>query len=105
MVAHGIDLDSPAIHEFCRKWKITELSVFGSILRDEFGPDSDVDFLVSWDRRARWDAFDHIQMEEELAKIVGRRVDLVARGAVEISENRFRKHHILSTAESVFAKR
>lgn len=42
MVNHGINLDSPAIHEFCRKWKIKELSVFGSILRDDFRPDSDI---------------------------------------------------------------
>ena len=105
MTKQGIDLDSPAIREFCRKWKITELSVFGSILRDDFRPDSDVDFLVTWDKGARWDAFDHMDAEEELAKIVGRKVDLVSRGAVEQSRNRFRKKHILSTAETIIAQR
>jgi uncharacterized protein len=46
MAAHGIDLDIPAIQDYCRKWKITELSLFGSVLRDDFRPDSDIDFLV-----------------------------------------------------------
>jgi hypothetical protein len=43
MTAHGIDLDSEAIRDFCAKWKIKELSVFGSILREDLRPDSDVD--------------------------------------------------------------
>src|SRR5205085_4534434 len=91
MVAHGIDLGSRAIRDFCRKWKITELSVFGSILRDDFRPESDVDFLVDWEMDTAWDISDHIQMEEELAALVGRKVDLVARAAVEMSLNRFRQ--------------
>ena len=105
MIAHGIDLDTPVLRDFCRKWKIRELCVFGSILREDFRPDSDVDFLADFDDAAEWDMFDHMDMEEELAAIVGRRVDIVSRPAVERSRNRFRKKHILSTAETVIAER
>jgi Predicted nucleotidyltransferases len=101
MTKHGIDLASEAIQAFCRKWKITELSVFGSIVRDDFRPDSDVDFLVSWDESAEWDICDHLDMEEELGGILGRKVDLVSRSTIETSKNRFRKKEILSTAEPV----
>jgi predicted nucleotidyltransferase len=105
MIAHGIELDTEAIRDFCRRWKIRELSVFGSILRDDFRPDSDVDFLVDFDEDAEWDLFDHFDMEEELAEVVGRRVDLVARAVIEQSRNRLRKREILSTAEPIIAKR
>ncbi len=70
MKTHGIDLDSLALHAFCDKWKIVELRVFGSILRDDFRPDSDIDFLADFDPDADWDLFDHMDMEEELAAIV-----------------------------------
>src|SRR5437879_4669119 len=105
MTAHGIDLNSNAIQQFCAKWKVRELSVFGSILRDDFRPDSDIDFLVDHEDDADWDLFDHFDMEEELAEIVGRKVDLVDRSSIEGSRNRFRKKEILSTAEPVIAKR
>ncbi len=105
MQLHGIDLNSRAIREFCIKWKVTELSVFGSILRDDFRPDSDVDFLVSYDRDAEWDLSDLIIMRDELAHVVGRPVDLISRATVERSDNRFIKKEVLSTSEPVFAKR
>jgi predicted nucleotidyltransferase len=105
MIAHGIDLNSEAIRDFCLKWKIRELSVFGSILREDFRPDSDVDFLADYEEGAGWDLFDHMDMEEELAGIVGRDVDLLTKYSVETSQNRFYKKEILSTAEPVFAPR
>src|SRR2546423_14036724 len=81
MIAHGIDLNSEAIRDFCRRWKIRELSVFGSILRDDFRPHSDSDFLLDHDDDAEWDMFDHFDMEDELAGILARNVDLVDRSA------------------------
>src|SRR5580658_10641250 len=69
MKAHGIDLEQDAIRQFCKKWKIRELRVFGSILRDDFNADSDVDFLADWDEDVEWDAFDHMDMEDQLAEI------------------------------------
>ena len=79
MIAHGIDLDTPAIREFCRKWRIRELCVFGSILREDFRPDSDIDFLVEFDMKAAWDFEQRMEMEEELERIVGRTIDLVTK--------------------------
>ena len=104
MTVNGFDLVTHTLREFCAKWKIKELRVFGSILRDDFRPDSDIDFLVEFEDDADWELFDHFDMEEELAAIVGRKVDLVSRSSIEASRNRFRKKEILSTAEPVIAK-
>ena len=98
-------LNSEAIHNFCVKWRINELSVFGSVLRTDFRPDSDIDFLADFDEGAEWDLLDHMDMEEELSSIVGRDVDLLTRYSVENSDNRCYKQRILGTAESIFARR
>ena len=79
------------IEEFCRRWKIVELSVFGSVLRDDFRPDSDVDLLARFAPEARWSLFDHARMERELEEILGREVDLVSRSTVERSPNWIRR--------------
>lgn len=104
MTLHGIDLDSAAIRTFRRRWKIRELAVFGSILRDDFRPDSDIDFLAEYEDDAEWDLLDHMDMEDELARIVGRNVDLLTRYSVETSENPFLQRQILSTAEPIIAR-
>jgi hypothetical protein len=94
-------LPSDVIAEFCRRWKIAELAVFGSALRDDFRPDSDIDLLVSFAPDADWSLFDHMHMEEELAKALGRPVDLVSREAVERSENWIRRKAILDSARLI----
>jgi hypothetical protein len=94
-----IDMDREAVAEFCRRWKIRELSFFGSILRDDFDEDSDVDVLVEFDPEAEPSLFDHMDMEEELSRILGRQVDLLTRRAVEDSTNEVRKRAILASAE------
>jgi predicted nucleotidyltransferase len=88
------------IEAFCRKWKITEFALFGSILTDEFRPDSDVDVLVTFAEDARWTLFDVGDMREELREIFGREVDLVNKKALR---NPFRKHHILSHKRVFYA--
>lgn len=108
MTIHGIHLDSQAIRDFCRKWKIKELSVFGSILRDDFRPDSDIDFVTDFEdcpQVDNYDLFDDIHMREELSQIVGRDVDLVDRSVLESHSNRFIRAELLSTAEPVYAQR
>lgn len=100
-----IQIDHSKIEGFCRKWKITELSFFGSAIRKDFGPDSDVDVLVTFKPRAPWDVFDHIHMEEELEEMFGRKVDLVERKAVEASRNYIRKSHILRSIEPYYVAR
>lgn len=97
-----IAIDREKIAEFCRRWKITELSVFGSVLRDDFRSDSDVDVLATFAPDADWGLFEAVMMEEELSEIVGRKVDLVSRRAVERSENWIRRRAILSTAEPLY---
>lgn len=77
-----VHLDRDGLAELCRKWRIRELSLFGSALRDDFGPDSDLDFLVSFEPEAGWDLFDLIAMKGELKNRFGRRVVLVEKEAL-----------------------
>jgi predicted nucleotidyltransferase len=91
-----------ALDALCGKWKVIELSLFGSVLRDDFRADSDIDVLVRFTEDAEWSLFDLIRMEEELGALLGRKVGLVEFGAVERSENYIRRNHILSTAEPIF---
>ena len=98
-----IDLPLQQLAAFCQKWKIVELSVFGSALRDDFGPDSDLDFLVSFHPVSRWSLWDHAQMELERVEMLGRDVDLISRRGIEQSRNWIRKNEILGTARTVYA--
>ncbi len=92
-------IDRSAIEKFCIRWKIKELSLFGSILRDDFGPDSDIDFLVTFEEDARWTLFDIVQMENELANTLDRSVDLVSKNAIAQSPNWKRRKRILDSAQ------
>ncbi|MCX7022166.1 MAG: nucleotidyltransferase family protein [bacterium] len=89
--------------EFCQRWRITEVALFGSALRDDFGPDSDIDLLARFEPEVHWSILDHVQMEDELAELFGRKVDLVSRMAMEESRNPYRKEEILSTAQIIYA--
>ena len=90
------------IEAFCQRWKIKELSFFGSILRDNFRPSSDIDVLVTFSPEADWSLFDHLNMEEELSSIFHREVDLVSRRAIERSTNWIRRRDILGSAEPYY---
>ena len=90
---------------FCQQWQIVELALFGSVLRDDFGPESDVDVLVTFAPSARWSLLDLVRMEDELTALLGRPVDLVERAAVEQSENYIRRRHILQSLEPVYVAR
>jgi hypothetical protein len=98
-----IALDHQRIGEFCRKWKITEFALFGSVLRDDFRPDSDVDVLVRFAEDAHWGLFAWFEMETELKAMFGREVDLVTRNSVEQSENYIRRRHVLEHMEVIHA--
>ncbi|HVS08962.1 MAG TPA: nucleotidyltransferase family protein [Planctomycetota bacterium] len=97
------DLPMDGLSAFCKRWKVKELALFGSALRDDFGPESDIDFLVTFQSQARWSLFDHVQMEEELEALLGRSVDLVTRPAIERSQNYIHKAEILSSAKILYA--
>jgi predicted nucleotidyltransferase len=95
-----IAIDREKIADFCRRRKVKEFSLFGSVLRDDFRPDSDVDVLVVFEDDAGWDLFDIVHMIEELKAIFGREVDLVEKGALR---NPFRRHHILNNHQVIYA--
>src|SRR3989304_5318906 len=96
-----IDIPKERIADFCRRWKITELALFGSVLRDAFRPDSDIDVLVTFARDATWSLFDHVDMEDQLEAILGRPVDVVSRRGIERSRNPSRRRAILEPAQAV----
>lgn len=96
-------VDKERIAAFCDKWQVAELALFGSVLRDDFRPDSDVDVLVTFKPQAELTLFDLVQMQQELEDIFGRAVDLVDRAAVEQSRNYIRRKAILRSLEIIHA--
>jgi predicted nucleotidyltransferase len=90
-------IPSNQIAKFCHRWKIVELALFGSALRDDFGPASDLDILVTFAADARWGLFDHVQMEQELQRLLKRSVDLISKRALERNENWLRRQEILKS--------
>jgi uncharacterized protein len=99
MTQPKLPISRPKLVEFCRRWKVAELALFGSVLRDDFRPDSDVDVLVSFTPDARWGLFDLVDMQEELKNLFGREVDLVEREGLR---NPFRRRSILSSMQVVY---
>src|SRR2546426_12571078 len=99
MAKLGIAVNRPQIENYCQRWKIVELSFFGSALREDFDAESDVDVLVTFDSGAGWSLMDFGRAEEELTGILGRPVDLVERTALEASQNWIRKREIFDNAE------
>jgi len=95
-----IQIDRKRLADFCHKWKITEFAIFGSALRDDFRPDSDVDVLVSSAEDAPWSLYDLVDITEELEQLFGRKVDLVEKGGLR---NPFRRHEILTTRQVLYA--
>ena len=95
-----IPIDRERIAEFCRRWGIREFSLFGSVLRDDFRPDSDVDVLVALDPASQRNLDDWLRMEEELGSLLGHRVDLVEKSGLR---NPFRRHSILRSRQVVYA--
>ena len=93
-------LDRERLGAFCRKWRVKELSLFGSALREDFGPESDVDVLVELRPGHGLTLYDWLEMIDELKSIFGRDVDLVAKSGLK---NLLRRREILRTAEVVYA--
>jgi len=99
-----IPIDYDQIVAFCQKFKIAELALFGSVLRDDFQPDkSDVDVLVVFHPDAHWTLFDWVDMEEEIKNIFRRDVDLVSRRGIERSRNNLRRQAILNSSQIIYA--
>lgn len=97
-----LDIDKAQLASFCARWHVREIDLFGSVLRDDFGPESDVDILVVYAPDAKVTLFDEARMEEELEMLFGRPVDLLSRRAVEESPNWIRRKAILDSAEPFY---
>jgi uncharacterized protein len=102
-VIERLRVDEEKLRALCAAWQVRELSVFGSALRDDFGEGSDVDLLVTFAPGVRWRLRELMDLEDELAALFGRQIDLVEREAVEESPNYIRRRAILSSLETVYA--
>jgi hypothetical protein len=100
----AIELPQAAISQFCQRWKIEEFYLFGSVLRDDFRSDSDIDVMVQFAADARW-GFEIVQMKQELEEIFGRKVDLLTKKSIEQSKNWIRRKEILGTAREIYVQR
>jgi hypothetical protein len=105
MIKRNIEISQNQLAEFCRRWLINEFALFGSVRRDDFAPDSDLDVLVTFAPEADWGLLDHSQMEQELSQILGRKIDLFSKRAVEQNHNWLRRREILNTAEVIYVAR
>jgi len=103
MFSLPVQLDPDRLAEFCRKWKVTEFSVFGSVLRQDFRPESDVDVLLRFDPEARPTLFTLVAMQQELEQLTGRRVDIAERDSVERGPDEFRRRCILDSHRVLYA--
>jgi uncharacterized protein len=85
---------------FCQRWKIIGFALFGSVLRDDFCPDSDIDVLVTFapEKLLTWD--DWLSMQKEIEELFNRKVDLVSK---EYLRNPYRRHEILNTCQVIYA--
>ncbi len=101
MVANVLD----ALSLFCHEWGIIELALFGSVLRDDFHADSDIDLLVRFRDDVDYSLFDLVRMGDQLEEIFGRDVDIIDRKALEQSANSIRRNTIFDSAEVIYAER
>ena len=100
MPSLNITFDRSRLRQLCQHWEISELALFGSVLRDELRPESDVDLLVSFAPSARTSYWDWPELTRDLQGVFGREIDLVVKDGLK---NPFRKHEILSTAQVIYA--
>ena len=96
----NITIPEERIRDFCQRWKIAELSVFGSVLREDFRPDSDADLLVTFANDAQWSLYDWVDMIAELRELFGRDVDVLSSRSLR---NPFRRREILRTRKTLYA--
>ena len=101
-MAARIDVPHDALAAFCQRWHITELALSGSVLREDFGPDSDIDMLVEF-APGMAPGWDFVTMREELAQLLGREVDILERTGVEYTAHPHRRDEILGAAEVIYA--
>ncbi len=101
-IYNRLSISNQQLAQFCQKWKVAELALFGSILRDDFREDSDIDLLVSYQSNAKRGLFEKMSMQEELENLLHRKVDLVSKQAIIQSRNWLRRKNILDSAEVIY---
>jgi predicted nucleotidyltransferase len=101
MAQSRMPIPPETLAQFCQKWGIQKLELFGSILRADYRPDSDIDLLYTPAPHSRW-GLGFVRLQAELEGLIGKRVDLVAREAVERSRNPIRRQAILSSAQVLY---
>jgi predicted nucleotidyltransferase len=99
---HRLGITPVQLTEFCQRWHLTELALFGSILRHDFRSDSDIDILVTFDPDAKMSLLDLVSMEDELEERCNRKVDLLTQKSVTNSSNWMRSQEILNTARVIY---
>ena len=99
-MGQNFEINQKQIKEFCQRWKIAEFSLFGSVLRPDFSPESDVDVLISFEPDIPWSLFDWMDMIDELKSIFGRDVDLVETSGLR---NPFRRQEIFARRQVIYA--
>ena len=98
-------LASPAaIADFCKRWQVAELALFGSVLRNDYSRKSDIDVLVEFAPDGI-PGIEFVTMTAELSRLLGRQADVLTRSAVERSRNHIRRREILESAEVIYAAR
>ncbi len=103
MLATQTLLSQKEFTTFCKRWRIIEFALFGSAVRDDFSPESDIDALVDFSAKSEWGLFDHIQMKQELKSLFGRDVDLITQRALEQSHNDLLRTEILNSAKVIYS--
>lgn len=100
MLNPALNIANGQIESFCKKWHVRELAVFGSAIRGDFHPESDIDILVSFFPESHIGLWEFTDMREELEALFQRRVDLLAKEALR---NPFRRNSILESREILYA--
>ena len=97
-----VTVDRNALAEVCRKWGIKSVALFGSVLRDDFTSESDIDLLLEYFPDSRISLFDYGYMNEDFQRVFGREVDLVQAEGLRTSRNYIRRENIFSSARQFY---
>jgi predicted nucleotidyltransferase len=99
MVTSAIDISQEVIADFCQRHHITKMALFGSVLRDDFGPQSDVDVLVEFDPHKN-PGLQYFDIQDELSELFGRKVDLVT----YLGLSKYIRKKVLERAQTVYVR-
>jgi predicted nucleotidyltransferase len=105
MIRYSLPITDSQISDFCRRYEIVELALFGSVVREDFGPESDIDFLATYAPDKRWQPWGDLPEQAEMEALLGRRVDWITKKMIESSANPIFRRAVLSEAEVIYAAR